>query len=370
MRICAPAPSGPERGLSAWRRVGRPSRQPPSFCSHWAAPGRRDRRPRRAEHRAARHRLAREPPPAAAGPGAPGIGDPDFPGDGNGGYDVEHYALKLGYTPESRHLSGVATIKAKALHELTSFNLDLSGFTIERISVSDGGDSWQRGLAFERSGDELTVAPVNPIPAGAAFTVEVVYAGEPKPVRGSSNLGTYGFIPTRDGAFVTCEPNGAKTWFPGNDHPADKALFDFEITVPAGLTALANGELDGEPVTRDGKTTYVWREKHPMVTYLATMTLGRFELREGETASGIKNLAAVDPRYRDSLDDLYTLSGKITDHWATVFGPYPFSSTGGVVDDFSAGYALENQTKPMYGGSTPTRTSSPTSWPTNGSATA
>ncbi|GIH77266.1 M1 family metallopeptidase [Planobispora longispora] len=293
------------------------------------------------------------PPPAAAGPGAPGIGDPDFPGDGNGGYDVEHYALKLGYTPESRHLSGVATIKAKALHELTSFNLDLSGFTIERISVSDGGDSWQRGLAFERSGDELTVAPVNPIPAGAAFTVEVVYAGEPKPVRGSSNLGTYGFIPTRDGAFVTCEPNGAKTWFPGNDHPADKALFDFEITVPAGLTALANGELDGEPVTRDGKTTYVWREKHPMVTYLATMTLGRFELREGETASGIKNLAAVDPRYRDSLDDLYTLSGKITDHWATVFGPYPFSSTGGVVDDFSAGYALENQTKPMYGGFDP-----------------
>ncbi|MBG0826246.1 M1 family metallopeptidase [Planomonospora sp. ID67723] len=291
--------------------------------------------------------------PPAAGPGAPGIGDPDFPTDGNGGYDVEHYGLKIDYNPGAKHLSGVATIRAKALQELSSFNLDLSGFTVERVAVAGGPTTWQQGLVFERTGDELTVTPSDPIPAGTAFTVEVAYAGEPRPVKNSSNLGTYGFIPTRDGAFVTCEPNGAKTWFPGNDHPSDKARYDFEITVPAGLTALANGEMTDRPRTTGGKTTYRWREDHPMVTYLATMTLGRFELREGTTASGIKNLAAVDPRFRDSLDDLYTLSGKITDYWATVFGPYPFSSTGGVVDDFSAGYALENQTKPMYGGFDP-----------------
>ncbi|GGK67954.1 peptidase [Planomonospora parontospora subsp. parontospora] len=281
------------------------------------------------------------------GAGAPGIGDPDFPSDGNGGYDVARYRLVLGYDPATRHLSGTAGIRAKATQELTRFNLDLSGFTVGRVTV-DG-----RAAAFERSGTELTVIPGRPLPEGADFTVEVAYAGEPKPVTGSSNLGTYGFIPTRDGAFVTCEPNGAKTWFPGNDHPADKALYEFEITVPEGITALANGELTGEPVTRGGKTTYSWREDHPMVTYLATMTLGKFTLREGRTASGIKNLAAVDPRFRGSLDKLYTLSGKITDYWATVFGPYPFSSTGGVVDDFSAGYALENQTKPMYGGFSP-----------------
>ncbi|MBB5962767.1 M1 family metallopeptidase [Planomonospora venezuelensis] len=287
-------------------------------------------------------------PPAATGsPGAPGIGDPDFPSDGNGGYDVERYRLEIDYDPGSRHLSGVTVIEAKAAQALSRFNLDLSGFTVGRVAVNGGP------AAFERSGHELTVIPSGPLPSGAAFTVEVAYAGEPEPVRDSSNLGTYGFIPTKDGAFVTCEPNGARTWFPGNDHPADKARYEFEITVPAGLTALANGEMTDRPRTTGGKTVYRWREDHPMVTYLATMTLGRFELREGTTASGIKNLAAVDPRFRDSLDDLHTLSGKITDYWATVFGPYPFSSTGGVVDDFSAGYALENQTKPMYGGFDP-----------------
>src|SRR5690606_16503037 len=102
-----------------------------------------------------------------------------------------------------------------------------------------------------------------------------------------------------------------------------------------------------------GGTTFTWRESNPMVTYLATATLGKFRLREGKTAGGIPNLAATDPRYAGALDKLYERSGEITDHWVKVFGPYPFGSTGGVIDDFSAGYALENQTKPMYGGFEP-----------------
>jgi aminopeptidase N len=282
-----------------------------------------------------------------ARPGAPGIGDPDFPTDGNGGYDVDHYLLKLGYTPSSKHLAGTARIEARATQHLASFNLDLSGFTVSRVTV-DG-----RPARFDRAGSELTVTPAESIPDDATFAVEVAYAGEPKPVRNSSNLGTYGFIPTRDGAFVTGQPNGAKTWFPSNDHPADKARYDFELTVPAGLTALANGELVGEPRTVGGRTTFRWRESHPMASYLATMTLGRFEVLQGKTPGGLKNLAAVDPIFRGSLRRLYDVSGKVTDYWSTLFGPYPFSSTGGVVDDFPAGYALENQTKPMYGGFAP-----------------
>jgi aminopeptidase N len=276
--------------------------------------------------------------------GAAGIGDPDFPRDGNGGYDVASYRLKLSYDPATKHLGGTATISAKALHDLARFNLDLSGLKVSQVAVGDAA------ARFEHKKDELVITPATTIGKNTDFSVTVHYAGRPQPIRDSNNLGTYGFIPTADGAFVACQPNGAKTWFPANDHPADKARFDFEITVPEGVTALANGELVGKPATSGGKTTFVWRERHPMVTYLATMTLGKFDLRQGRTAAGIPNLAATDPKFRSSLDHVYTLSGKITDHLSTVFGKYPFSSTGGVVDDFPAGYALENQTKPMYGG--------------------
>jgi aminopeptidase N len=83
------------------------------------------------------------------------------------------------------------------------------------------------------------------------------------------------------------------------------------------------------------------------------MTTGKFDVRTGRSEKGIPIYAAVDPAFQRSLDHLYTETGKITDYWSTVFGPYPFSSTGGVIDDYSAGYALENQTKPIYGGFTP-----------------
>jgi aminopeptidase N len=294
-----------------------------------------------------------EPPPAGNSViaeervGAAGIGDPDFPNDGNGGYDVAHYDLAVDYSPADKRLDGVATIRAAATQDLIRFNLDFTGLHVRGITV-DGAPA-----TFSRQGDELTVRPAKMITARSDFTVKVTYSGRPRPANDSANLGTYGFIPTSDGAFVASEPNGSKTWFPANDHPADKATFDFTITVPAGVTALANGEMTAEPTTKGGKTTYRWSERHPMATYLATATLGKFELRQGKTASGIPALAATDPRFKRSLDALYTRSAEITDYWATVFGPYPFSSTGGIVDDYSAGYALENQTKPLYGGFAP-----------------
>ena len=44
---------------------------------------------------------------------------------------------------------------------------------------------------------------------------------------------------------VVSEPDGSATWYPVNDHPTDKASYSFEITVPEGLVAVANGLLDG-----------------------------------------------------------------------------------------------------------------------------
>lgn len=286
-------------------------------------------------------------PIAAKTVGAPGIGDPAFPNDGNGGYDVQHYRLRLSYDPATKRLAGTATIRARAVQDLTAFNLDLRGLTVSRVTV-DGAVA-----GFDHQGDELTVRPANRLAKDDRFEVLVDYSGLPEPIRDYVNLGTYGFVATSDGSFVASEPNGAKTWFPVNDHPSDKATYRFEITVPAGLTAIANGELAGAPKTHDGKTTFVWREKHPMASYLATMTTGKFEVRTGTSAKGVPVYTAVAPAFRGSLDNLYTETGKITDYWSTVFGPYPFSSTGGVIDDHSAGYALENQTKPIYGGFSP-----------------
>ena len=70
--------------------------------------------------------------PATAAPapprqGAPGIGDPYFPTDGNGGYDVKHYDLRLSCDPDRHRFEGTASIIARTTQALSRFTLDLDG---------------------------------------------------------------------------------------------------------------------------------------------------------------------------------------------------------------------------------------------------
>lgn len=222
-------------------------------------------------------------------PGAPGAGDPYYPLDGNGGYDVAHYGLDVRYTPRTDVLAGVATIRARATQNLSRFNLDLDGLTVREITV-DG-----RRAKWTRANGELTVTPPRGLRRGLPFTTVVRYDGVPKPVPGDPLGG--GFMHTDDGTVVVGEPHVASTWFPVNDHPTDKASYTFRVTVPAGLEAVANGALVGQS-TRKGWTTWTWMAREPMASYLATATIGEFDLRTYRR-NGITFWDAVDP-------DLYT----------------------------------------------------------------
>lgn len=283
--------------------------------------------------------------PALAATGSPGAGDPYFPLQGNGGYDVAHYGLRLTYDTASRHLDGVATIQATTTESLTAFDLDLRrNLTVASVTV----DGQAAGFSQPESlGQELVVTPADQLAAGTPFTVVVTYAGTPGPVTDPDGS-IEGWVPTEDGAFVVGEPQGSPAWFPCNDTPTDKATYDFRVTVPAGITAVANGDLVSTS-SGGGWSTFTWHNREPMSTYLATVTTGRFGVTTGTTPGGVPYYIAADPR-QDSQS--HVVLGKLpamVDYFASVFGPYPYSSAGAVVDDApQVGYALENQTKPLF----------------------
>lgn len=226
---------------------------------------------------------------AAAGenfqPGAPGLGDPYYPLDGNGGYNVARYLLDLSYDPASDVLAGTATIRARATHNLSSFNLDLVGLHVRSVTV-DGEEA-----SYIRSGKELTVRPQDGIKNGANFETKVKYDGVPTLL--NEQLGPLGFFHTDDGSLVIGQPHVAATWFPANDHPLDKAAFTFRITVPEGLDAVANGVLEDHG-REDGKATWTWRADEPMATYLATASVGKFEFNKYRK-NGVSYVDAIDP---------------------------------------------------------------------------
>ncbi|NEA22437.1 M1 family metallopeptidase [Actinomadura bangladeshensis] len=295
-------------------------------------------------------------------PGASGVGDPYFPLEGNGGYDVRHYSLDLSYDPDYDQLDGTVTITARATQNLSRFDLDLSGMDVERIWVD------RRTARYTRQGQELIITPARGLRKGSVFRTVVKYGGVPQTIVGSPIVfgSPYGFLHTPDGAFVGGEPNGARTWFPVNDHPSDKATYDYTITVPAGLTAVANGRPAGHRSAvasfsrRDGRAraeVYRWREDSPMASYLTTIDIGKWDVKQGRTPGGVPNYTAVDPvllqTQPDAVDFFYGTTSEVTDLWSKTFGQYPFGSTGAIADDarFNGqplGFSLETQSKPVY----------------------
>ena len=218
------------------------------------------------------------------------------------------------------------------------FDLDLRGFDISALRV-DGGPA-----SFRRDGQELVVTPAAGLPAGAVFTVAVAYAGVPSVVTDPDGS-IEGWVPTDDGAFVVGEPQGSPAWYPVNDNPRDKATYSFAVTVPAGLTVMANGVLVSS-ASSGGRTTWVWRESSPMAPYLATATLGRFDLTTS-AVGGIPSYVAVDPTL--STSSVLRKLPDIVRFYSSTYGPYPFDAVGAIVDDApDVGYSLETQTKPVF----------------------
>jgi aminopeptidase N len=294
--------------------------------------------------------LVLAPAAARADVGSPGVGDPYFPLAGNGGYDAQHYDLTLSYSPRTNRLVGRTVVQARALVLLTRFDLDFKGMRVRAVTV-DG-----QPAAFRRAGQELQITPAAPLAAGAPFTVSVRYRGVPRTVSGSNIIAgePYGFVHTPDGQFVAAEPDAASTWFPCNDHPLDKATFTFRVTVPRDRRVVANGRLISRSA-HGKRATFVWAEDSPMATYLATVDSGRWKIKHGRTPGGIPVTVAVDPRlaHHRAVRHFFRTSARAVDYEATVFGPYPFGSTGAIVDDARfrgapLGFSLETQTRPVY----------------------
>ena len=291
--------------------------------------------------------LAGAPADAATGsgtPGAPGAGDPYYPLDGNGGYDVQHYDLAIRYAPATDALAGVVRIRARATQRLSAFNLDLDGLTIRSITV-DG-----RPAKWSRAGTELTVTPRRSLAYGHLFDTRIVYDGVPKVIR-DPDLGDGGAFPTDDGVVVLGEPDVAQAWFPSNDHPSDKASYSIALTVPAGLQAISNGVPAGRSTVR-GWSTWRWEQREPMATYLAMAAIGKYDVTSYRK-NGIQFLDAIDPAIPAAtyarIAKSFAREPEILQFLSGYFGPYPFHAAGGIVDaDGEWGYALENQSRPIY----------------------
>jgi aminopeptidase N len=273
------------------------------------------------------------------GIGARSAGDSYVPTSGNGGYQVEHYALDLQYKTATNRLEAVATISAVSDQQLSRFTLDLSRLRVSRVSV-DG-----RRAARTQSNGKLTVAPVLPIAAGAAFTVVVEYAGSPAPRR--SKWGLVGWEELTDGVIVASQPTGSPSWFPCNDHPADKARYSIRVTTEQAYTVICNGVLTAHTVAA-GRGTWQYEQVEPTSTYLATVQIGRYTVDEVQLGT-VPGQLAYPKSLQDRVRADFALLPAMMGYFESVFGAYPFDTYTAVVTSDDLEIPLEAQSMAIFG---------------------
>ncbi len=269
--------------------------------------------------------------------------DPYFPANGDARYRVHRYELALDYRPGPNRLAGTARISALAGPEpLREFALDLADFRIGRVLV-DG-----RAAHYSHRGGKLRIRPAKAPAAAAAFTIEVHWTGNPRPVR--SQWGGLGWEELTDGALVASQPVGAPSWYPCNDRPADKASYQISITTPSPYTVVTGGRLLTR-TTRSSSTTWVYEQAAPTPSYLVGISIGPYEavrLTEREPGT-VPQTGYVPARLAADFSADFGRQPQMMRLFEEAFGPYPFDGYAVVVADEELDVPVEAQGLATFG---------------------
>jgi aminopeptidase N len=266
--------------------------------------------------------------------------DPYLPGHGDPAWGAHHYDLDLSYDLQRNQLRGQAVISGEVLETTRRIVLDLSRLEVSKVLL-DG----RPPAKYAARGTRLVVTARADLAAGTTFRLSIAYAGTPRPLV-DRHHGDAGWEELEDGVIVAGQPHGAPTWFPCNDRPDDKASYRISLAAPHDYTVVSNGSLTSRS-RGSGATTWVYEQAEPMSTYLATVQVGRYDLRELD--ADLPLLAAVPADAGDGFEAAFGRNAEMVHRFVELFGPYPFAAYTVVVTDDDLEIPLESQSLSTFG---------------------
>ena len=263
-------------------------------------------------------------PPFTAG--APGIGDPYFPLDGNGGYDVSHYDLAIRYDPSTDRLQ-------RPRDDPREGDAEPLALQPRPARAHRARDRRQRatGRLQPRRRRADRHAARRPAQGQALHRACRLRrrAGD-APDDGS------GFVHTDDGALVVGQPDVAATWYPVNDHPLDKASYSFDITVPARAARRWPTASCATRQTRRGWTTWAWEAHGADGVLPGDRHQRRLRAARPTSATGSASSTRSTPTSTTSRDprtgSRYALSQKANDAYKRLGRTIAVPASGGTAD--------------------------------------
>ncbi len=243
-------------------------------------------------------------------------------------WDVLHYDLALRVRPEAKRIEGTNVITFLPTAAGSKLQLDLQP-PLEITGIECDATE----LQFTREGNVYWVTFASAPPVGAEQKLRVAYGGRPRESTRPPWSGGFSWREDEHGhPFIatTCQGIGASVWWPNKDHGYDEPDrgVDIRVTVPAALTAVANGRL--QSTTRDegdDTRTFHWRVVNPINNYCVNVNIGNYvsmpSVYEGEAGPLDVEYWVLEHQQEVARTQFVEVPRTLAafEHW---FGPYPF----------------------------------------------
>jgi aminopeptidase N len=232
--------------------------------------------------------------------------------------DAIHYRLQLTLTAGRDDVQGETEIlfqfNADGVGEIA---LDFSGLMTDQVTEDE------RAARFTHNGDKLQIALGGTYRRGERCRIAIKYHGRPDDglIIRKNQYGDFAY-------FADNWPNRAHHWFPGIDHPYDKATAEFIVTAPADYDVIANGRLVEKRSLQNGNELTHWREETPIPTYCMVIGAAQFAiLNLGEVERDGPDVPVfyyLYPKDRDRGAKSYGRVREIIEFFSSLVGPYPY----------------------------------------------
>ncbi len=244
--------------------------------------------------------------------------------------EATHYDIHLTSIHQTnKTIEGYTTVSLfSKTGPLSVIRLELASLKVDSVFI--GGN---RTTAFSQIPNQVIIPLPVPIESREKIQVTIYYHGHPF----VDPSGWGGFHFSGDYAlnlgvgFDAIPHNLGKAWFPCIDDFHDRANYDIYLTTSNNKKAISGGRLIEVHDNGNNTSTWHWRTEYTIPTYLASATIGKYEL-VADTFNGQQSRVPVTIYCRPS--DTAKTAGtfvhllRILQVFEKYFGPYPFERVG------------------------------------------
>jgi aminopeptidase N len=223
--------------------------------------------------------------------------------------DFKSVLGKIEIDPIEKSVSGQVTYNFEVKSSIDTIKIDAQNMTFTNLKINNSV------VNYTNSGKKMALFEGFTI---GKNTLIFNYLAKPKQ--------TMYFVGANENLQIWTQGQGKNTsnWFPSFDDANEKVIFNLDVNFDKNFQVISNGILDSKIINSE-TIDWHYRMKKPMSSYLLMLAIGKFEVKNEKSKSGIPLHFYIENEDVSKLESTYRYSKTIFDFFEKEIGvKYPW----------------------------------------------